>query len=201
MKILIAEDDITSRLMLQALMVKWGYEVVAVEDGTKAWMELQKPDSPSIAIIDWQMPGISGVEICRRIRKLERANPIFAFLLTGRDKKGDIVHGLSSGANDYITKPFCDDELKARIEVAERMITTQESLNEKILELKNALTHIKTLQGILPICMHCHKIRNDDEAWERLESYICEHSEAEFSHSVCPSCIKEHYPEYEDDIK
>ncbi len=199
MEILIAEDDITSRLMLKALLENWGYKVVAVEDGLQAWSELQKPDPPLIAVIDWLMPGMNGVELCQRIQGLERTNPIYALILTGRDKKGDIVHGLSAGANDYITKPFNDDELRARIEVAERMIETQASLNEKILELKNALAHIKTLQGILPICMHCHKIRNDQEAWERLESYICEHSEAEFSHSICPACMKEHYPNYQID--
>ncbi len=200
MKILIAEDDITSRLMLKALLGKWGYSVIAVEDGLQAWRELQKPDSPPIAIIDWLMPGMNGLELCCRIQDLDRTTPIYALLLTGRDKKGDIVQGLLSGAKDYITKPFDNDELRARIQVAERMIEVQDSLNEKILELKNALAHIKTLQGILPICMHCHKIRNDQEAWERLESYICEHSEAEFSHSICPACIKEHYPEYDIDM-
>ncbi len=197
MKILLAEDDTTTRMMLHGLLTKWGYQVVAVEDGARAWAELQKPESPQIAIIDWQMPVISGVEVCQRIRNLKRSNPIYAFLLTGRDKKGDIIQGLSSGANDYITKPFNDGELKARIQVAKRMVQIQATLNEKILELENAFTHIKTLQGIIPICMHCHKIRNDDEAWERLESYISENSEAEFSHSICPHCFKEHYPEYD----
>ncbi len=197
MNILVAEDDTTTRLVLESLLTEWGYKVQSVENGDDAWEVLQGPNYPQIAILDWQIPGYNGVEICQRLQRLSRDIPTYAFLLTGRDSKGDIVLGLSAGANDYITKPFNDEELQARIQVAERVIEIQKSLHNKVQELKEAFAHIKTLQGILPICMHCHKIRNDNEAWERLESYIAEHSEAQFSHSVCPQCLQEHYPEYD----
>ena len=85
------------------------------------------------------------------------------------------------------------NELRARLSVAERMVALQEKLNRNILELQDALTHVKTLQGILPICMHCHKIRTDDKAWQRLESYIEVHSDAKFSHGLCPECLEKHY--------
>ena len=196
MKILIADDDVTSRLILRSIIQKWGFEVVAMSDGSEAWSVLQSDDAPLIALLDWEMPGIDGIELCRRVKALERINPIHVIILTGRGSKEDTVLGLDSGADDYITKPFSYSELRARIRVAERVTSIQLKLTRKINELADALEHVKHLQGIIPICMHCHKIRNDDEAWHRLEAYIEANSEAQFSHSVCPDCIKEHYSEY-----
>jgi DNA-binding response OmpR family regulator len=196
MKILIAEDDITSRLMLEAIIKKWSFEVISVDNGLKAWKFLQQQDVPPIAILDWEMPGMNGPELCKRIKLLDRKNLIYIILLTGRNSKEDIVSGLQAGADDYITKPFDNSELLARIKVAERLVQTQLTLNNKVEELERALDHVKTLQGIIPICMHCHSIRNDDEAWHKLEAYIEQHSDAQFSHSICPSCITKYYPEY-----
>ena len=193
MDILIAEDNVTSRTLLQVIIGKWGYEVLTAENGVEAWNILKEKDSPSIAILDWMMPEMDGIEVCRRVRDLERTNPAYLILLTGRDSKADISSGLDAGASDYITKPFDVNELRARLSVAERMVALQEKLNRNISELQDALTHVKTLQGILPICMHCHKIRTDDKAWERLESYIEVHSDAKFSHGLCPECLEKHY--------
>lgn len=198
MKILIAEDDQTTLYILETLLDSWGYEVISVKDGAAAITELSKQEAPSIAIIDWQMPKVNGLEVCKHLANRKNGKYVYTILLTGRNKHEDIVEGLNAGALNYITKPFNDKELKARLQVAERVITMEESLNEKIAELEGALKHIKTLQGILPICMHCHKIRNDEEAWEKLESYLSDHAEVEFSHSICPSCLQEIYPEYSD---
>ena len=103
------------------------------------------------------------------------------------------MEGLGAGANDYIVKPFNREELRARVKVGERIIKLQSSLAARVEELQEALSHIKTLQGILPICMYCHKIRDDKEAWGRIESYIEKHSEVRFSHSLCPECLEKHY--------
>lgn len=197
MRILIAEDDLTSRMMLELMIGKWSYEVTSVEDGRKAWEILQREDAPPIAILDWEMPEIDGPELCRRIKQLARDNPIHVILLTGRDSTEDIVSGLEAGADDYVTKPFDLNELRARINVAVRLVRTQASLSQKLMELQEAFDHVKTLQGIIPICMHCHSIRNDQEAWHRLEAYIEQHSEAQFSHSICPKCMKKYYPDME----
>jgi len=199
MKILIAEDDIPSRLMLESIMQKWSFEVISADNGLKAWNILQQQDDPAIALLDWEMPGLDGPELCTRIKRLNRDNPIYIFLLTGRNSKRDIVEGLQAGADDYVTKPFDSSELLARIRVAERLVTTQVALSKKVEELKRALDHVKNLQGIIPICMHCHSIRNDDEAWHKLEAYIEDHSDAQFSHSICPACMARHYPEYSSD--
>lgn len=199
MKILIAEDDLTSRLMLEAVISKWSFETVGVEDGLKAWDLFQQENPPQIALVDWEMPGIDGPELCSRIKNMGRNRQTYIIFITCRDTKEDIVLGLQAGANDYITKPFDNNELLARINVAERMVKTQLALNSKVKELERALEHVRTLQGIIPICMHCHSIRNDNEAWDRLEAYIEKHSDAQFSHSICPSCISKHYPELADD--
>ncbi len=195
MKILIAEDDLTSRIILESIIGKWAFEVVSVEDGQKAWDMLQRRDAPPIAVLDWEMPGIDGPELCRRIKGQTRDNPIYIILLTGRGSKQDLVLGLDAGADDYVTKPFDNNELRARLKVAERLVNTQLSLNKRVQELNEAFDHVKTLQGIIPICMYCHSVRNDAEAWDRLEAYIEQHSEAQFSHSICPTCLQKHFPD------
>lgn len=195
MKVLIAEDDLTSRLMLDGILKKWGYEVLSVSNGNEAWAAVQRETDLQLVILDWNMPGMDGLAVCRRIKAIDRHVPFYTILLTGRDSAEDVVQGFEAGADDYITKPFEGNELRARIRVAERMVGIQGSLSKKVQELKEALAHVKTLQGIIPICMHCHKIRSDDKAWEKLEAYIENHSEAEFSHSICPDCIAQHYPD------
>ena len=195
MKILIAEDDYTSRLMLQVILEKWKYKVVTAENGEEAMTELDHHEQPHIAIIDWEMPVLNGLEVCKRIKELDRETPIYTIMLTGRNTTKDIVVGLEAGADDYITKPFDENELHARIRVAERMVRIQGSLSNTVQELSDALEHIDTLQGILPICMHCHGIRSDNEAWEKLEKYIENHTMAKFSHSICPTCMEKYYGE------
>lgn len=195
MKILIAEDDFTSRLMLKEIFEQWGYKVILTEDGEKAWEILKKPGAPRIAVLDWVMPGMDGVEVCKRVKAMEGEDPIYIILLTGRSSKGDIVRGFEAGADDYMTKPFDENELRARIRVAIRMIDIQSILTEKVKKLKDALDEIKTLKGFIPICASCKQIRDDKGYWNRLEAYIQKHSEAVFTHSICPDCIEKLYPD------
>jgi len=194
MKILIAEDSPTSRRVLEIVLAKWGYEVVSTVDGKEAWEKLQGADAPRLAVLDWMMPEMSGVEVCRRLRRSDTRSPTYVILLTARDAKKDLVEGLNAGADDYVAKPFDHGELRARIEVGCRVIELQAALAQRVEELQNALDHVKTLQGILPICMYCHRIRGDEESWERIEKYIGEHTDAEFSHGLCPECRRKHYP-------
>ncbi|MCX7804183.1 MAG: response regulator transcription factor [Planctomycetota bacterium] len=195
MKILIAEDDAVSRHMLEEIVTACGYEVRLAADGMEAWRILMSEDSFKMLLLDWMMPGIDGTEICRRIRSDRKRNQPYIILVTARVGKSDLVTGLDSGANDYLTKPYDVRELRARINVGRRMLELQDALAERVRQLEEALAHVKTLQGILPICMHCHKIRNDADAWERIEKYISEHSDARFSHGICPECMKKYYPD------
>ena len=188
MKILVAEDQTTSRQILTAHLCKWGYEVEAVEDGTRAWEALQANNAPPLAILDWLMPGMDGIEICRQIRQRPQARPNYLILLTARREPEDKIQGLQSGADDYITKPFNREELRARVQVGIRVLALQNALAQRVSELEDALANVKTLQGLLPICSYCKKIRNDRNYWQQVEGYISDHSEAQFSHGICPEC-------------
>lgn len=128
MKILIAEDDPVSRHLLEAFLVKWDYEVVMAADGVDAWRELQRDDAPRLAILDWMMPGMDGVEICREVRKRVAEPYTYILLVTARGQKQDLLEGLEAGADDYLTKPFDPHELKARLRTGRRVIELQEQL-------------------------------------------------------------------------
>jgi len=146
MKILIAEDNDISRRILEAVLVKWSYEVTSASDGNEAWEKLQEKDAPRLMVLDWMMPGINGVEICRRMRQIDVVEPMYIILLTARDNKNDIVVGLRAGADDYIAKPFDKNELRARIDVGRRVVELQEALLEKeklqvIFEMTGTICH------------------------------------------------------------
>jgi phosphoserine phosphatase RsbU/P len=190
MKILIAEDESVSRRMLEATVSKWGYEVSLACDGNEAWQQLQHPASPPLLILDWQMPGIDGIDLCRRIRERRELSSLYVILLTSRDTKKDLVHGLEAGADDYVTKPFDPEELRARLHVGTRVIGLQHALAERVEELEAALYREKQLQGLLPICCYCKKIRDDSNYWHQVEAYMAQHAQVQFSHSVCPECTE-----------
>jgi len=187
-RILIAEDDAVSRHLLEATLAKWGYEVVSTTDGIQAFDALSQPDAPSLAVLDWMMPGMDGAEVCRRTRSLGTDRLLYIILLTAKGRKEDIVQGLTAGADDYIIKPFDRSELKARINVGERILRLQAELAARVKELEFALANVKLLQGLLPICCYCKKIRNDQNYWQQVDTYIADHSEAQFTHGICPEC-------------
>jgi two-component system cell cycle response regulator len=141
MKILIAEDDFTSRSILVAILKKWGYDPVITEDGAAAWAALQRSDAPELVLLDWDMPGMNGLEVCRRLREIDSSHPAHVILLTARGEKGDIVQGLEAGANDYISKPFDSQELQARVRVGQRVLELQSSLREARDALAHQATH------------------------------------------------------------
>jgi two-component system, cell cycle response regulator len=134
-RVLIAEDDRISRTLLERVLGQWGYEVATTCDGVEALEALQRQDAPHLVILDWMMPGLDGVDVCRRVREKEVSNPPYIILLTARDGKGDIVAGLEAGANDYVGKPFDKDELRARVEVGRRFV----ELNSQLLQTQETL--------------------------------------------------------------
>mgnify|MGYP000369887611 CR=1 FL=1 len=138
---------------------------------------------------------MDGIEVIRRIRAQATPLPFYIIILTGKGEKGDIITGLEAGADDYLSKPFDAGELKARLRVGRRMLDIQKKPAARITELSQALQHIKVLQGILPICSYCKKIRDDKGYWSQVEIYISQHSQADFSHGICPDCKKKYFPE------
>jgi len=188
MKVLIAEDDRATGELLAGTFRRWEYHTTLVPDGTQAWTHLAQTAAPTLAVLDWMMPGIDGPDICRRVRSdLPLAN-MYLMLVTAREKRSDMIAGLEAGADDYIVKPFNVEELRARVAVAARVVALQEKLTEQVAALQAALSSVKQLRGLLPICSYCKRIRGDDSYWQQVEGYIAKHSGAQFSHGICPTC-------------
>ena len=149
MRVLVAEDDLVTRLYLAGLLAKWGYDVTSVDDGKCACEMLRQEDGPSLALLDWMMPGMDGVEICRRVRNRVRGRPLYLVLLTGRAQQEDVVHGLEAGADDYLVKPFDHAELRSRLRVGERVLDMAEQLQARVAELVRALGRVKQLEAVV----------------------------------------------------
>ena len=141
MKILVAEDDALSRTLLERTLLRAGYEVISAINGTAALEELTRDDPPRLALLDWVMPEKSGVEVCREMRRKKDQAYTYLILLSSRESKEDIVHGLESGADDYLTKPFDSDELKARLRVGERILELEDRLVEARESMRFQATH------------------------------------------------------------
>src|SRR5262249_38837114 len=148
-----------SRHLLEVILQKWGYEVASCFDGLAAWSMLELPEAPPMAILDWMMPGMAGVDICRKVRELPRSPSTYIILLTARGNSQDIVAGLEAGADDYLTKPFDRDELRARLQTGCRTIQLQRTLADRVNELESTLLRVKQLQGLVPICPYCKNVR------------------------------------------
>ena len=146
-KVLIAEDDPISRRLLEAFLTRWGYEVAVATSGTEALQALEKKDAPRLAVLDWMMPGLEGVQVCQRIRERKDRPYVYILLLSARTQKDDLLHGLESGADDYLTKPFDAQELRARLHVGQRILQLQDGLMVAGEELLFRATH-DSLTGI-----------------------------------------------------
>jgi len=173
MKLLIVEDDDESRDVLKALLELDGHDVTAAWNGIKGWQAFQSGEF-SVVLSDWLMPEMDGLELCRRIRASDRPSYSYIILVTALHGKPSYLQGMAAGADDFVSKPLDPDELKARLIVAERIIGVQ--------------NRVKHLEGILPTCMYCKQIRDEQNQWIGIESYISKRSRASFSHGICPSC-------------
>lgn len=193
MKVLVAEDDRVSRELLVGILVKAGYTVVEATDGMQALRALEEPGAPRLAVIDWLMPELDGVELCTRVRRKSRNGYVFLILLTSKSGRNDVVRGLEAGADDYLTKPYDPQELLSRLRAGVRILELESALEAKVLELKDALAHVKQLQGLLPVCMFCKRIRDEADIWHQLESYLMTHADIMVSHALCQECKEKHY--------
>jgi len=191
MQILIAEDDPVSRRVLTERLTQWGYTVLSTSDGESAWQQMQIDNSPQLAILDWMMPGLDGPEVCRRIRAIPNRPYTYVIILTAKDTKDDVADGLAAGADDYVLKPFDHRELRARLKVGERIIGLEQELARKVSDLKDALRQVTQLKELLPICMFCKKIRDDQDYWHQIETYLHDHTGTDFSHGICPDCYQQ----------
>lgn len=181
MKVLIAEDDRTNRALLQGSLMKLGYEVIETVNGASAWDALSRTGA-RIVVSDWVMPDIDGLELCRRMRSRKDAPYVYFILLTGKMLgAGHYAKAMEEGVDDFLTKPLDVDALRIRLRVAERIVQLTE--------------RVRTLEGILPMCAYCRRIRDERGAYQNLEDFVSDKTTAQFSHGVCPECAKKHFGE------
>lgn len=184
-KVLVAEDDAVSRKLLEAALQKEGYEVVSVSSGNMAWEAFNETPFRMV-VSDWSMPGMDGLELCRLIRRRPKTPYAYFILLTGVEaSRENFRKAIDWGVDDFIGKPIKQDLIWARLHVAQRILQYTWQIGQ--------------LQGLLPICMYCKKIRQEDEYWKQIEQYISENTGTVFSHGICPECCEKFLAQLEED--
>ena len=193
--VLIVDDDPEVLFATARIVKSEGYQVLEASTG-QAGLETARKTKPDLILLDVMLPDIMGTEICRQIKADPFLKSAFVVLMSGlKISSVEQAEGLDVGADGYIARPVSNQELKARINSTVRILTAERERDHLILELREALSKVKQLSGLLPICMHCKKIRDDKGYWSRIETYIQNHSEAEFSHSICRECAETLYPD------
>jgi DNA-binding response OmpR family regulator len=188
-RVLVAEDHYVSRHLLERNLMNWGFTVVTAEDGEEALSILESEDAPPLAILDWMMPKMDGLEVCARVREHANRPYVYLVLLTAKSQKEEIAAGLQAGADDYVIKPFDPDELRARLTVGQRVVELERALARKVADLETALADVKRLRSLLPICMYCKAVRDDQDYWHQIDAYIHQETGTDFSHGICPGCL------------
>ena len=188
-RILIAEDHYVSRHLLERNLGNWGFSVTSAENGEEALCILEGENPPSIAIIDWIMPKLDGLEVCRRVRARKERPYLYLLLLTAKSQKEEVAAGLEAGADDYVIKPFDPDELRARLKVGQRVVQLERTLARKISDLEQALADVHKLKALIPICSYCKSVRDDKDYWHQIEEYIHTETGSDFTHGICPKCL------------
>lgn len=185
--ILIVDDELLNIKLLTELL-RNNYKIMAAKNGEQALKAARGDVTPDLILLDIMMPGIDGYEVCKRLKADKKTKHIPVIFVTAVSETQDAARGFQAGAVDFIQKPLNLVMAKARVELHIK-------LHKTMAELKEALSQVKKLSGLLPICMHCKKIRDDKGYWNQIEAYIDNHSEAQFSHSICNECAEKHYPD------
>ncbi len=204
-RILVTDDSPDVLLLTRMVLEDEGYEVFEAATG-KECLECVRGRRPDIVLLDVMLPDMTGIDVCSQIKADPLLSATFVILVSGIRVSSDYqADGLNVGADGYIIKPISNRELVARVQSMVRIKRAEDALRQKekeqerlILELQDAFLEIKTLTGFIPICASCKKIRDDEGYWVQLEAYICKHTEAVFTHSICPQCAEKYKAELED---
>jgi len=186
-RVLVAEDDAASRRRLERTLQRWGFEVFTARDGREA-LEQYKAVRPQIALVDWLMPELDGVEVCREIRSMPEGDLTQLILVSSRAERTDVVRGLESGADAHLAKPWTNDDLRAYLAVAERVLQRQRTLRVLVSELEAALRQ-RGGDDPVSMCSYCRQVLSAPDRWMPLEQFLCEHTSIRFSHGICPTCF------------
>ena len=170
MKVLVAEDENISRRELEKYLKDMDYEVISCKDGLEAWDVIQSENAPNLLVLDWMMPGIDGVEMCRKVRKLAREPYTFILLLTSKGEQEDIIEGMEAGADDYITKPFHQNELRVRLEAGKRIV----KLNKEILDMRNDLKRRAIYDELTGLYNRYYMVEILEKEFSRVQRYKTE---------------------------
>lgn len=173
MKILIVEDEPVAAAVLEAALLRLGHEPCRADDGLVAWRAFEA-EPARVVVSDWLMPGLNGLDLCRRIRTRGGDYTYFILLSALESSGGNLEQAIEAGVDDFLHKPVKIDELKMRLHVAERIL--------------NYATQVKQLESFIPLCSYCKKVRDDKNYWSQIESYINTRTGSQFSHGVCPDC-------------
>jgi len=193
-KALVADDTQVNRFVLQHAAQNLGLEVLTASDGEEAISALEGNPDMTLVLLDWMMPKVSGVDVVRWIRDREAVGLqtpyTYVIMVTAKDQREDLHEGLTAGADDYLVKPVDPTELRLRIAAGVRMVELQDQLQRKIAELERTTAEVQALQDLLPMCMYCKNVRDDNGYWEKVEKYIQRESGADISHGICPTCYE-----------
>lgn len=195
MRVTIVDDDPTTLKVVERALTRWGYEPQCHTDSVAAWKQAERDPAPGLWVVDWSMPVLDGIALTRRLRAHVRLKTSYVLMLTSRDTRADLRDSFEAGVDDYLVKPCDPDELRLRVGAGARLLRVQRDLEQRIDELARATAEIQELRGMLPICMHCHKIRDPSDRWDDLVKYVSDHTNLAFSHCLCPDCLATYYPE------
>ena len=187
-------DDLPENIRILIELLGAEYATIPATSGAVALKKSQTEPLPDLILLDIMMPEMDGYDVCRALKDNDLTRHIPVIFITAVSEAMDEAKAFNLGAVDYVTKPFHPATIAARVK-------THLDLSRHIKELRHALETVKTLSGLIPICAGCKKIRDDKGYWKQVETYICEHTDAHFSHGICPDCIKTHYPEIEASAK
>jgi len=188
-RILVVDDNTANIDVMLAFLEAEGYDLSIATNGESA-IKIARHSRPDLILLDVMMPGIDGFETCRKLKADEKTRDIPVIFVTAKKEVEDIVSGFQCGGVDYISKPFRQEEVLSRVGThlsLRRLVIAQERL---ITKLNAALAEVDTLRGLLPICSYCKKIKDEKGAWKKLETYIRTHTQANFSHGICPECLE-----------
>ncbi len=192
--VLVIDDSPNNLAVIARHLEDNGFEVMIARDGEDGVIKAAR-GLPDLILLDIMMPGMDGFETCKRLKSTSDTKEIPVLFMTALDSVEDKLRGFEEGGVDYIVKPFNEHEAVARVKTHLKIRKLQRDLEEKNRRLQQAMNKIKKLEGIIPICSFCKKIRDEEGSWKQLEGYFQEHSEATFSHGLCQECAKKHYPE------
>ncbi len=199
-RILVVDDTEPLRVGTVRLLQKAGYTVEEAASAFECWKKIEV-FNPDLVLLDVNLPDANGFDICRTLKNDPRYRGTYVLMVSAsRTGAEDRSEGLELGADGYMVRPLSNRELLAGVRAMERIIRAERERDRLIAELQEALANIKVLRGLLPICSHCKKIRDDKGYWKQVEVYLREHTDAQFSHGLCPECLRKLYPEYADSI-